>query len=354
MKIIQELQSPDIEALKPRVIAAEIEEIASGARRFRQLLRENRDLVNKPGDYVDFTYRYGGALFQKVATKLTEVSWSTIGYSSVRITVEKWGAKLKFAREDLETANRDVLAESLYEAGLDYAEQVDLECKLALYKAVESTAANIVTDGYIAQLPAGTKLLEVLEVSGEATGFSSADYYKGKVEVSGAAKATSNVVTIRYYHSELPDSQFLDAYKTGEFAFRDLQAVRNAVAGQNYNAQFIVMHPEAIAHLLLDTQARFLDASAYGARTPILQGEIGQAGGLRILNTTREWKHASIAVDPDHAGRFVIKKELESIRKELPEAYGLEYDLWAFFKPGLIREGAVAVVVNVGGTAKSW
>jgi len=123
-KTIQELQSPDVTALKPKVIAIEIEEIARGRRHFQQLLRENRDLVGKPGDYVDFPYRYGEAIFQKVTTKLTEVSWSTIKYSSVRITVEKWGAKLQFAREDLEAASRDVLAESLFEAGLDYAEQV--------------------------------------------------------------------------------------------------------------------------------------------------------------------------------------------------------------------------------------
>jgi len=143
----------------------------------------------------------------------------------------------------------------------------------------------------------------------------------------------------------------LNRYSVGNFAFRDLQATRDAISSQNFNPQFIVMHPRQVSTLLRDTEAKFLDASAYGARQPILNGEIGKAGGLRILDTTRQWEQLACAIDPDHAGRFVIKVPLESTRREMPWIYGLEYDLWAFFKPGLIRDKAVAVVVNVGGVS---
>lgn len=352
MKLIQELQSPDVTALKPKVIAAEIEEIARGRRHFQQLLRENRDLVNKPGDYVDFTYRYGAALFQKVTTKLTEVSWSNIGFSSVRITVEKWGGKLQFAREDLEAASRDVLAESLFEAGLDYAEQTDYEAKLSVLGAVQSVV-TVVCDGYNASLPSGTQLVEITSVAGSATGYSAADYYDGIIEVSGAAASTSAPVIVTYYHTTLPATQFKKAYSEGNFAFRDLQAMRDAVVAQNYHPTVAVMNPSSITTLLRDTEAKFLDASAYGAREPILNGEIGKAGGLKLIDTTRQMPHIALAIDPDHAGRWVVKKPLESTRRDMSWVYGLEYNLWAFFKPGLIKNTAIAVVVNVGGTFKS-
>jgi len=355
MKIVQELQSPDVTALKPKVIAAEIEAIARDRMHFRQLLRENRDLVDKPGDYVDFTYRYGTPVFTKVATKLTEVSYYTIGYSSVRLTVEKWGGKLKFAREDLEAASRDVLAESLFEAGLDWAEQVDKECKFALMGAVESTAVDLNDDSNgVVTLPAGTQLVHIIEITGSATAYSSADWYDGKIELAAPPVKGSSVVTVKYYHSTLPSNHYLKAYSEGNFKFRDLQNLRNAIRSDRFNATVAVMHPEAIRDLLLDTEVKFVDASVYGAREPILNGEIGKAGGLKLLDTTYIDAHIAIAVDPDHAGRIVIKKELESTRRDMPWIYGLEYDLWAFFKAGLIRKKAVSVVVNVGGTFKSW
>jgi len=352
-KLIHELQSPDVTALKPKVIAAEIEEIARGRRHFQQLLRENRDLLNKPGDYVDFTYRYGTPIFSKVATKLTEVSWYTVGYSSVRITVDKWGGKLQFAREDLEAATRDVLAESLFEAGLDYAEQVDTECKLALMKSVTSTYGSYPAQGStLVTLPTGTQLLEVIAVTGSTTAWSSADYYTGKVEL-GATADSGFYATIEFRHSQLPSTQFRNAYSTGNFAFRDLQSLRDAISSQNYHPTTAVLHPESITTLLRDTEAKFLDASAYKAEG-LLNGEIGKAGGLRLLDSTRQYPHLGLGIDPDHAGRFVIKKTLESTRRDMPWIYGLEYELWGFFKPGVIKPEAVAVVVNVGGTGASW
>jgi len=82
----------------------------------------------------------------------------------------------------------------------------------------------------------------------------------------------------------------VDASTSGVLAYDDIISARANVNGNNYNADTLIIHTDQEADLLKDT--KFVNAAAYGAREPILNGEIGMIGGLKVLVTTQMFQNS--------------------------------------------------------------
>lgn len=353
MKGSEELQMlpADVAAITPTVIAGEIEEIARGVRVFVPLFRENRDLIGDgKGRTINFPTKRSGIVFQKVPTPLTDLRTLTIGkimYSSIPVTVEKWGGIVQIARETLDQGQRDIIKETLYEAGEDWAEVQDVEARDTLFGATDATGESHVsinstqTNFTLTNSP----ILAVSQVRIGASAFtvSCVNYYTGVVQLD-VAVASGDAIDADYVYSTR--SLVQDAGTKQSLGFRDLILARNKSIGANYRPGVGVLHENEIATLMFDTNLKFLDVSAYGSRETILNAEIGKIGGMKIISTTRTFDGVAVYLDTRRMGRHVIKRVLESTRVVRPEIDGIEYDMWADFKFAVINPSAIAISVN--------
>jgi len=338
LKSIEELTTgtADVTAITPKVISAAIEEVARGARVMVPLFRENRDLVNREGLEISFPKKGTGIAFTWNVGPGNTVSPSSFAYDAETIRAVKVGGRLALQTEALQSALRDVIKDQIYEAGLEYAETLDLKAWETLIGRRETTIA-FSSAGTAA---AGSASLPLVDIVSCSHTISSVDYATGTVILTGSIAAGTVVAG---YASEVASSNRRSA--NGTITGKTFLQNRADVQGQNFNPDFAVMHPMVLADLLYDSSTKFLEASAYpSGRDVIYNGEIGQVFGLRILVTSRIPRSCALLVDRKRMGYHVIKRDLESIREEKPDYDEVWYHLWAQENFGVVNSLAVGLV----------
>ena len=99
-----------------------------------------------------------------------------------------------------------------------------------------------------------------------------------------------------------------------------------------------------MADLLKDT--KFINASAYGSREPILNGEIGKFAGLKVFVTTQATDGKALVFDSKKASMLVIKRDVTVRRRENPDTDSIEIYFTKMYKPYVIHEKAVCIILN--------
>lgn len=134
----------------------------------------------------------------------------------------------------------------------------------------------------------------------------------------------------------------VDASTSGVLAYDDVVGGVADIRGNNYNADTLVIHPNQANDLLKDT--KFINASAYGGRDPILNGEIGKFAGLRVLVTTQASDGTALVYDSKKACTVGFKRDLTVRRREEPEYDSITVYVTQMYKPLVPHAGAICVV----------
>jgi len=196
-----------------------------------------------------------------------------------------------------------------------------------------------------------------IKVDGTETAPSKVDYDSGKVQVS-AGTGTSNVVIIFWYYIVSGDRTTNEINKADTAQDWDLDDIREVIMSvkrgalqqnrKGWKPNVMVISPWIESKLLKLEQ--FIDASRYGDREPILNGEVGKIMGLKVLVTTAlDLYGATVCViDTRHAGWFVNKRNMYIKKKELQEN-----DAWAFyvyqrFSAAITNYDAVMIGIHAG------
>jgi len=346
MDTIQELalSTADVVAITPKVISKTIEEVARGKRVMSQMFKENRDLVRQPGNEISFPKKGTGIAFEWDVGAGQTVSPSSFAYDAVTIKVVRVGGQLRFDRDALDAALRDVIADHIEEAGIEYAELLDAQAWIAAIGRKETTIS--ISNGSIgttSDLP----LVSIKSVSGGT--ISSVDYHSGTIILTGSVAAA----TIVAYFADNLKSTGLYRDSGNTLVGKDILLLKSQVEGENFSPNIFICHPDHLAELLYDANTKFLDASAYGGREPLLRGELGQVFGLKVLVTSRIPKSSAIVVDTARLGYHVVKRPLESIREEKPEFYQIWYHLWGKENFGVVNEKAIGLISNLTSSSVS-
>jgi len=129
-------------------------------------------------------------------------------------------------------------------------------------------------------------------------------------------------------------------------AYEKIVDARTKVIEDKYNPTVMLIAPY-VEGVLLKTE-KFIDASRYGAREPILNGEIGLIAGLRVLTTTQQYEGCGLVVEPGaRMGYLVIKKRLTAkVDKLEKKANDIFIGLWEESFVGVINADLLAVIVN--------
>jgi len=131
------------------------------------------------------------------------------------------------------------------------------------------------------------------------------------------------------------------AASAGTLGYNDVVSAVNKVRAENYNPTILFIHPNQEADLLKDN--RFIDASKYGAREPLLNGEIGKFAGCKVIvENYSALDNKPIVADPTEAGWLVIKRDVSVKRDELPISESIKIAAFAEYAVKVTQPAAVA------------
>jgi len=89
------------------------------------------------------------------------------------------------------------------------------------------------------------------------------------------------------------------------------------------------MNDEDIGNFLYDSNTKWIDAWAYRGKGPLLNAEVGQMFGMRVVTTTRAPQGVAAVVDTSRLGYHVMKRNLKGVREDKPEYDQVWYHYWS-------------------------
>ena len=341
MKSLEELAigPGNLPELLTKVILEEVEEAARARRFGRNLVRINEDLVRTKGRELVF-YRRTTLTASKTMPGSIPTE-SQVSYSPNTLIVDKYAVGTKITQEAMDGSNLDLIRDTIREAGIALADKEDEVILDALFEREGKTETLSAGTGTfnLSFLP----IISHLTFSTVTPAVTSINYKSGKIIFEATLPST---VTVTYNYSTLPADVFVDPEAAGTFAYKDIITAANRVRGKKWSPDFLLIHPDQMASLL--KEATFVDASKYGAREPLLRGEIGQISGLRVLVSTNAAQGAAYIVASKRAGWLAIKRHLDLKRWDNPGTDSIELYFFMEFGAKLTDPDAVAMVVNLG------
>ncbi len=208
--------------LIPEVWSRRIEEFAKSKLVLAQLGVVNTELLSAPGDVVNIAV--DSSLTAAALTESVKASVSAISYTQVTCTPSERGVAISVTRKNLIRAFNDVMNDQSRIMGY------------ALAKLKDSTIAATCISGATTQL------------------------YPNSV-TAASSLASSNIMSTTFLADGISSMRKLD-----------------------YNPKWAVIHP-AVENSLMKA-SDFIDASKYGGREVVLNGEIGRYLGIAILTST--------------------------------------------------------------------
>jgi len=351
MKTLEELAlgTADVAAITAKAIADSIEEVARKTNVFAQLFKPNRDLMgpNKPREIV-FPKKSTGISVTWGVSPGSSVSPSSFAYSAVTIAVQKVGIQLQFTNEALEMALRDVIQDHIYEAGLEYAEAVDDQAQTILLDLKRETITSF-TGGTVGTA-SNTPIIRVVS-DGPGT-IKSVDYETGTIVMTGSLAA--HTVVVEYSNRLKTTGLWVAASNAGTLSAKDILRARSKMVGQYRDPDVVIINPVDLTTLFFDSNVKLVDASQYGGREPLLNGELGKLFGMKVIMSTGAPEGVAILVDTKRLGYDVIKRELKGYREDKPDLDSVFYYFWAERNFGVVDDYAVAAVVNAASSDSSY
>lgn len=337
-------------AVLPKVIADEVETSARPRRYGRQLLGSNRDLVGRPGRSIHLPVR-GGITAGRVAEGATSTILKS-AYSTVEVTPFKISVHFIVTQETINAMELDVIQDFFDEAGHALADLEDLEILREVHSGETIQTMTESGDNSQATFDLGKdNITEIVSVQVDASDVTdyTVDFVDGEIEFGTAPDTGTDNIVVTFYYWDTTNrntTQIFEASTVTQFGLIDMVTGRTKVRNQKYNPTVMVIPTNLEQEVLTDSQ--FVDASQYGGREGILNGEVGKIAGLRVVSTTQVYEGTVIYIDVDRAGKFVAKRDPEVKRKDLPETDSFGIWIYQEFAPEIVNDTALAVSIGHG------
>ena len=347
MKTLEELaiwETGQLPTILTKVILAEVEEAARARRFGRNLVKINEDLVRTKGRSMIFFRR--GTLTAESVSEGTDAWLSaggTILYTPYTLTVAKYAVAIKVTQEAIDGSNLDLIRDTIREAGIALADKEDAVILSALLGensyatketlALEDTGTfslgqDAITYFSIPTQPANPRTFTV-------------NYYTGVI--SSANTVGVEAMTVSYYYSVR--TNFTDAMTEGTFSYGDIVNTANSVRSKKWSPDFMLISPHQMKDLLKSSQ--FVDFSKYGAREPLLRGEIGQISGMRVLVSNNMRQGNALVLASKRAAWLAIKRHVDLKRWDNPSTDSIELYFYMEYGAKVTDEDAIALLVGL-------
>lgn len=349
-----------ISTILPKVFRRDFVEAGRPILIGRQLLQESRDLVGRAGRSI-FVPKIGTMSAARVSEGAEVTSFASGSYSTTEVTPFKIGIGLKFTEESLNGAELDVMNSQIREAGWALAtlenEEIFFEVSGRQPASPTANFAQTITATTTQVLftYATTPILEVVAVLSAGVTKTritdyKVDYQDSKIEFV-TAPGSAVTVELKYFSTTRTKKVF--ASTVGTLSYEDLLAARTiSFKKPSYRrADVAVVHSEGLEDLLTDN--RFIDSSRYGSSTPILNGEVARAAGLRIIESNSHSDSFALVMDRGTSGWMVHKREVDVKRLDLPQFDSLAVFFYQEFAPKIVNDESVVVLLNIAPDSKN-
>lgn len=247
---------------------------------------------------------------------------------------------------------RDVIKDHIYEAGIVWAETLDLQSLESEILNLQSATAVYAVDGTSYAASTWTPIWSITSAPGCT--LSGVDYYGGTFYFTGSM-AAAQTVTFKYPLRIHDSGQYIQAANAKTLSAFDMLTARAKGTSKHYTPTALVLHDDDFPGLMYDEKLKFLDVSAYGGREAILNAEVGKLFGMKVLTTAISHFATGhvLYVDQPDMGYHVIKREMRGYREDKPEYDAIWYHMWAEENWGVVNDNAIVMSVNHGPTSGS-
>jgi len=211
----------------------------------------------------------------------------------------------------------------------------------------EGSDITKVEPAYTAATITPTKVGVGVEITYEAIEAKQFDLINDWIKEAGyamAKKEDDDILTDFYDTSTHSNIHTANAATTGVLTYDDVVNMVATIRASKWDPDTLVIHPNQMADLLKDT--KFINASAYGGREPLLNGEIGKFAGLRVFVTPQATDGKALIFDSKRAAILVQKRDITIRRREEPQRDAITLYITAMYKPYVINETAVGIILN--------
>jgi N4-gp56 family major capsid protein len=355
MKTLEELAkmtTGDITAILPKIIISEVEEAARAHRFGRALVRINSDLVGKQGRSIHVPKRtIMSAAHIGEGTALNAFTGGTSpAYTTVEITPTKVVSYAALTQEALDASEFDLIRDHIREAGEALA---DLEDADIVNEFLGSTAVSLEshagTAAHGVTTLAHARIIQVTACVRHDTGVAltveAVDYFDGKVKIAENLLGVTTTDTTYTYTANAAGTGTkgaVDVNTAGQLKYEDITAMGTLIRSAKRSPNFMVLNPEEMADLIKDN--RFIDAAAYGSAEPLLTGEVGKVGAMKLLTTTNIPAGVVFCVDSTRAAYLVIKRNVDLKRWDNPQTDAVELYFYFEYAPKVVNGECIAIV----------
>lgn len=350
MKTLEELAkmtTGDITAILPKIIIMEVEEAARAHRFGRALVRINTDLVGKQGRSIHVPKRtIMSAARVSEGTELNAFTGGTSpAYTTVEITPFKVVSYAALTQEALDASEFDLIRDHIREAGEALA---DLEDQEIVWEFLGKTEVTEVISGAgsnnVYTLAHSRVLKWVTATNDAATPLTvvAVDYFDGKVKI--AENLTGDYLHFSYWYTTVGTRNTVEANTDKQIKYEDITAMGTLIRSAKRSPNFMVLNPEEMSDLIKDN--RFIDAAAYGSSEPLLTGEVGKVGAMKLLTTTNIPAGVAFCVDSTRAAYQVIKRNVDLKRWDNPRTDAVELYFYFEFAPKVVNGECISIVYD--------
>ena len=348
MKTLEELAITDISAINavlPKVIIDQVERVARAKRFGRNLVKISEQLVRTKGRSIVIP-RLGSVAAVHVAEGAA-ASKAGVQMTAKTITPDKIGYTAQITQEALDGQDFDLINLSIEEVGVALAEKEDLDIvdELIGLELGSATIAGTHAAGYTWTVGAAPLLYITSIVSGGTT-YTSADcagidFFEGLFKMTSVT-LTNPVVSF----AKSVRTNFLDAKTPAQLQYEDVVNVATVIRGLKWVPNFLLINSNQMSDLLKST--KFIDASQYGDREALVNGEVGKISGLKVLVTTVIPDGCALVVDSTRAAWEALKRPVDMKRWDNPTTDSVELYFFMEYGVKVTDEDAVAIAVNLG------
>ena len=318
--------SAAVTAITPKIISAVVEEIARDNVVWAQFYRVNTDLMRNGGTEVVFPKKGSGVVAGWGLSQGEGLTASGMTFSGVTVGITKGGVGIGLYGEALRQTNRDIIQDNLEEAGMTWADTIDIAAFEAMFPTATATACN-----------GGTFVAGSVNIVGikSAAPSTVTGYTIVNLGTSSSITYASGAVgTITYWYSPATLGFEGVSATAGSLGAKDLQNCRNGIRAYKYKPKVAVVHPELVTDLIYDNAVKFVEQAAYTGQGHAYTGELGKVMGLRVVTTVYAPTIAVAIIDDAKLGYQVVRKELDMKRDQYT---GMSMDclyFWGFAEKG--------------------
>lgn len=181
------------------------------------------------------------------------------------------------------------------------------------------------------------------------------DYFKGWIFFEVAPTAAQGAITASYKYSTrnaVDAGVSLSAPTVGQLNYNDLVDAKAKITSLYGRADTVVVYTDEESDLLKDD--KFIDASKYGGREPLLNGEIGQITGLKVLTSQKMYQGVGAVLQKgNELGYLVYKAKLQAKTEKLQKkANDIQISVWEKSLPGIVNSDLICIILNAQQYAK--